>query len=108
MQGSTVSAEIADAGSSYIFSGALQPMRVMAFFSTARVVSASFSRASSTGFSSPLMRQAAVEFVERRRQSGEVAVDVAGIVVPCRQQHHLTIGGDLLDEGLAPSRRSGG
>ena len=42
-----------------IFSGALQPMRVMAFFSTARVVSASFSRASSTGFSSPLMRQAA-------------------------------------------------
>ena len=31
----------------------------MAFFSTARVVSASFSRASSTGFSSPLMRQAA-------------------------------------------------
>lgn len=59
MQGSTVSAEIADAGSSYIFSGALQPMRVMAFFSTARVVSASFSRASSTGFSSPLMRQAA-------------------------------------------------
>ena len=59
MQGSTVSAEIADAGSSYIFSGALQPMRVMAFFSTARVVSASFSRASTTGFSSPLMRQAA-------------------------------------------------
>ena len=25
---------------------------------------------------------------------------MAGIVVPCRQQHHLTIGGDLLDEGL--------
>ena len=36
----------------------LQPMRVMAFFSTDRAVSASFSRASSTGRSSPLMRQA--------------------------------------------------
>ena len=31
----------------YIFSGAVQPMRVMAFFSTDRAVSASFSRASS-------------------------------------------------------------
>ena len=42
----------------HIFSGAVQPMRVMAFFSTDRAVSASFSRASSTGRSSPLMRQA--------------------------------------------------
>ena len=42
----------------HIFSGAVQPMRVMAFFRTDRAVSASFSRASSTGRSSPLMRQA--------------------------------------------------
>ena len=33
-------------------------MSVMPFFSTARAVSASFRRASSTSFSSPLMRQA--------------------------------------------------
>ena len=42
----------------YIFSGAEQPMSVMPFFSTARAVSASFSRASSTFSASPLMRQA--------------------------------------------------
>ena len=42
----------------YIVSGAEQPMRVMPFFSTARAVSASFSRASRTFSASPLMRQA--------------------------------------------------
>ena len=68
MQGSTVSAEIADAGSSYIFSGALQPMRVMAFFSTARVVSASFSRASQHRRLLALDAAGGVESVERRRQ----------------------------------------
>ena len=42
----------------YIFSGAAQPMRVMAFRSTERVVSASFNRADRRAASSPLMRQA--------------------------------------------------
>ena len=42
----------------YIFSGAEQPISVMPFFSTARAVSASFRRASSTFSVSPLMRQA--------------------------------------------------
>ena len=38
--------------------------------------------------------------MEGRRQLGEIAVDKAGVVVPCRQLYHHRILGQLLDQNL--------